>query len=107
MTAATTIDEPGRKVLRVGGGVMMPRKIRDVRPEYPANAQAARIQGVVIMDVRIGPDGSILDATILRSIPELDNAALAAVRQWRFEPTLLNGAPVDVVTTVTVNFALQ
>jgi TonB family protein len=107
MTPATTIDEPGRKVVRVGGGVMMPRKIRDVRPEFPAEAKAAGMQGVVVIEVRIGTDGSVLDAKILQSVPVFDNAALTAVRQWKFEPPLLNGAPVDVVTTVTVNFALQ
>jgi protein TonB len=56
--------------------------------------------------VRIGVDGSVADAQIVRSIALLDEAALAAVRQWRFNPTLLNGAPVEVIMTVTVNFMI-
>jgi periplasmic protein TonB len=58
----------------------------------------------VILEITIGPDGRVSDAKVLRSIPLLDAAALDAVRKWRYEPTLLNGAPVPVIMTVTVNF---
>ena len=65
------------------------------------------MQGIVIIEATIGPDGNVRDARILRSIPLLDDAALQAVRQWQFEPTLLNGVPTPVIMTVTVNFRLQ
>ena len=93
--------------LRVGGTIKAPTKIRDVRPVYPAVAQAARVQGVVIIEARIEPDGSVSRPRILRSIPLLDEAALDAVSQWRFTPTLLNGNPIPVIMTLTVNFSLE
>ena len=76
-------------------------------PLYPAIAQSARVQGIVIIEATIGADGRVTNATVLRSIPLLDTAALTAVRQWEFTPTLLNGIPVPVIMTVTVNFTLQ
>ena len=76
-------------------------------PLYPAIAQSARVQGIVIIEATIGADGRVTDVTVLRSIPLLDAAALTAVRQWEFSPTLLNGIPVPVIMTVTVNFTLQ
>ena len=78
-----------------------------MNPVYPSIAQSARVQGVVIVEATIGPDGRVSDARVLRSIPLLDQAALDAVRQWVFTPTLLNGVPVPVIMTVTVNFTLQ
>jgi TonB family protein len=93
--------------IRVGGNIKAPTRTRDVRPVYPDIAKEARVQGVVIVETVIGPDGSVQDARVLRSIPLLDEAALDAVRQWRFTPTLLNGVPVPVIMTVTVNFTLQ
>ena len=76
-------------------------------PIYPPIAQAARAQGVVIIEAVIGVDGRVHDAGVLRSAPLLDEAALAAVRQWVYTPTRLNGQPVAVVMTVTVRFQLQ
>jgi TonB family protein len=90
--------------LRVGGNVKPPQKIRDVRPVYPPVARDANVTGVVIIETRIGRDGAVETAHVLKSIPLLDEAALAAVSQWRFAPTLMNGAPVPVIMTVTVNF---
>ncbi|HEV3140539.1 MAG TPA: energy transducer TonB [Vicinamibacterales bacterium] len=92
--------------VRVGGQIPQPTKIVDVKPVYPPIAQSARVQGVVILEATIAPDGTIQDARVLRSIPLLDAAAVDAVRQWRFTPTLLNGVPVPVIMTVTVNFSL-
>lgn len=91
----------------MGGNIRPPAKTRDVAPIYPAIAQSARVQGIVIIEATIGADGRVQDATVLRSIPLLDSAALTAVRQWEFSPTLLNGIPVPVIMTVTVNFTLQ
>jgi TonB family protein len=103
--AAPPISETG--VVRVGGDIRPPRKIRDVKPIYPADAIAAGAEGMIVMDAIIAKDGTVLDATVLRSVPMLDEAALGAVRLWRFTPTLLNGAPVEVSMTVTVNFSLR
>jgi len=93
--------------VRVGGKVRPPTKTKDVAPVYPAAAKSARIAGVVIIEATIGADGKVIDAKVLRSVPMLDQAALDAVRQWEYSPTLLNGAPVPVVMTVTINFKLQ
>lgn len=93
--------------VRVGGKIKAPAKVRDVRPMYPPVAQAARISGMVILELRVNQDGFVSDARVLRSIPLLDQAAVDAVMQWRFTPTLLNGQPVPVIMTVTVNFALD
>jgi TonB family protein len=93
--------------IRVGGDIAPPRKLKDVRPVYPDAARAARITGVVILEVTIGPDGRVADARVLRSQPMLDQAAVDAVRQWEFQPLLLNGQPTSVLMTVTVNFSLD
>ena len=93
--------------VRVGSGIKTPTKTKDVRPLYPPAAQSAGIQGVVIIEATVDAAGRVSDAKVLRSIPDLDEAALAAVRQWEFTPTLLNGVAVPVIMTVTVNFTLQ
>jgi TonB family protein len=92
--------------LRVGGAIKAPQKVLDVRPVYPPVALEARVAGVVIVEARIGTDGGVEEAHVLRSIPLLDGAALDAVKQWRFTPTLLNGQPTPVMMTLTVNFTL-
>ena len=79
----------------------------NVRPEYPPIAISARVSGSVLIEAIIGTDGQVRDAKVLRSIPLLDEAALKAVRQWRYTPTLLNGIPVSVIMTVTVTFTLD
>jgi periplasmic protein TonB len=94
--------------VRVGfSGVRTPVKTRHLDPVYPPIAQAARVQGIVILEATISEDGQVTNARILRSVPLLDQAALDAVRQWQFTPTLLNGVPVPVIMTVTVNFTLS
>jgi TonB family protein len=103
----TAASRSGMAPVRVGGNIRTPTKVRDVRPVYPTEAQAAGIQGVVIIEATIDVDGHVNDAKILRSIPQLDDAALTAVRQWEFTPTEVNGVLVPVIMTVTVNFSLQ
>ncbi len=93
-----------RAPVRVGGRIKAPTKIKDVKPVYPAIAQSARVAGVVTIEATIGFDGKVVDAKVVRSSPLLDQAALDAVRQWEYTPTLLNGVPVSVLVTVTVNF---
>ncbi|HEX8029540.1 MAG TPA: energy transducer TonB, partial [Vicinamibacterales bacterium] len=102
----TRSPEPQAPV-RVGGAVRPPVKTRHVDPVYSTIAQSARVQGLVIIEATIGPDGRIQNARILRSVPLLDQSALDAVRQWEFTPTLLNGVPVPVIMMVTVSFTLR
>jgi TonB family protein len=103
---ASKIAPPSAPV-PVGGNVRAPTKVKDVRPIYPAIAQLVKVQGIVIVEATIGPTGKVQDAKVLQSQPLLESAALDAVRQWEFTPTLLNGSPVPVVMTVTVEFRLR
>jgi len=96
------VDEQG--VFRVGGSVRPPRRAGN--PQYPPEAQAAGIQGVVIAEVLVNEVGAVTEARVVRSIPLLDEAALKAVREWRYDPTMVNGRAVPVRMTVTVNFSL-
>ena len=93
--------------VRVGGDIKPPRKIKDVNPTYPDIARQARVQGIVILEAIIDPSGNVTNVRVLRSIPLLNKSAIEAVQQWKYEPTRLNGVPVPIVMTVTVNFALQ
>jgi TonB family protein len=99
--------DPNR--MRVGTGrVRVPRKVRNVLPAYPQEMQDGRVQGVVIVEAVIAATGCVTDATVLRGPhTTLNAAALAAVSAWQYEPTLLDGRPVQVIMTVTVNFTLQ
>jgi protein TonB len=101
--APAVIAEP----LRPGGQIKAPIKIHDVAPIYPPFAVRAKISGYVIIETTIDVDGRVTDATVLRSVPGLDQAALDAVRQWRYRPTLLNGIAVSIRMTVTVTFDLK
>jgi protein TonB len=93
--------------LHVGGAIRQPERTHYVAPVYPAIAREAHVSGIVILEAVIGEDGSVRDLRVLRSAELLDDAALDAVRQWKFTPTLLNGQPVPIVMTVTVAFNLQ
>ncbi|HEU4690587.1 MAG TPA: energy transducer TonB, partial [Vicinamibacterales bacterium] len=97
----------GQVPLRVGGTIKPPAKVKDVRPVYPPVAMNALVQGVVIVEATIDANGRVRNARILRSIPLLDQAAVDAVYQWEFTPTMLNGVPTPVIMTVTVNFRLE
>jgi TonB family protein len=105
--AARAREKARTPPLRVGGNIHPPQKIKDVKPVYPAIAQSAHVEGVVTIEATIGPDGKVTDAKVVRSIPLLDQAALDAVRQWEYAPTLLNGVPVPVLVTVAVTFTRQ
>jgi len=93
--------------VRVGGGIQPPTKIRDVKPVYPPIARQAGVTGVVILEVVIDTDGNVAEARVLRSIPLLDQAALDAVKDWKYVPTQMNGATIPVILTLTVNFTGQ
>ncbi len=81
-----------------------PRKIRDVVPIYPEAARQANVSGIVILELALDVNGSVTDARLLRSIPLLDAAAVEAVRQWQYEPMMMNGKPIPIRLTVTVPF---
>jgi len=98
---------PPTQAVRVGGNIKEPKKVHHVNPTYPDIAKAARVQGIVILECTISPQGKVTDHKILRGIPLLDQAAVDAVKQWIYTPTLLNGVPVPVIMTVTVNFKLS
>jgi len=95
------------EAVRIGGSIPEPRKLRNVNPVYPPEAIQARVQGVVVLECTISPTGQVVKTRVLRSIPLLSEAAVAAVRQWEYTPTLLNGVAVPVIMTVTVNFKLS
>jgi len=81
-----------------------PRKLHDVRPIWPDEARRANVQGIVVVEFTVDVNGTVADARILRGIPLLDKAALDCVRQWRYEPTLLNGRPTPFRMTAAVTF---
>jgi protein TonB len=84
----------------------MPQLLQVVEPTYPPLARAARREGTVVVRAEIGEDGGVTDARVVYSVPILDQAALNAVRQWVYAPTIVRGRPVPVVAEVTVNFVL-
>lgn len=97
------VEEP----VRVGGNVAQPRKTWSVQPEYPRMARLRRIQGIVILEVTVDRQGNVSNVSVLRSAEGLGEAAVEAVRRWRYEPTVVNGRPVSVVLTETVRFQLE
>jgi TonB family protein len=97
--------EPAAMIV-VGGKVQEANLTKKVIPAYPPEAKAARIQGHVVLDVVIGKDGSVQEIKLVSSHPLLAPAAMEAVKQWTYKPTLLNGEPVEVKTQVDINFTL-
>jgi TonB family protein len=95
--------------VRVGGNIKVPAKVFNVRPVYPPAMQAAGLEGVVKLDVLIGADGSVVSVKLADAQvhPEFAASATAAVKQWRFTPTLLNGRPVEVEMTASISFGLS
>lgn len=101
--------DPPRPVapVRVANLPVSPRKTVDVRPVYPEIARIARVEGTIIMEAVLDTSGRITQLRVLKSVPMLDQAALDAVRQWRYSPSLYGGHPVSVLMTITVRFTLQ
>ncbi|MCI0408560.1 MAG: energy transducer TonB [Acidobacteria bacterium] len=93
--------------VRVGGDVRPPRKLLHVPPSYPAAARLARIEGDVVLEALIDPQGNVVNLVVVRSVPLLDPSALDAVRQWKYQPTRLNGVTVPIVLSVSVSFRLR
>ena len=98
---------PPDKPVRVGGQIKAPKKVRDMAPSYPEVAKQARVEGVVVLEAVISPEGRVNNVKVLRGNALLDDAAVNAVKEWVYSPTLLNGVPVPVVMTVTVSFKLS
>ena len=101
MAAAETAPRPR------GQRVDPPKIVKRVEPEYPDSARRAGIAGVVVVEARLGADGKVREAKIIQSIPELDEAALVAVRQWEYTPTIINGVAQPVIMIVRVGFTLS
>jgi protein TonB len=97
---------PAPKRITVGGAVQQARMLRRVNPVYPPLAKSARIQGTVQLSAVIGKDGNIQELEVIEGHPMLIQAAMAAVQQWQYKPTLLNGQPVEVATQINVVFTL-
>jgi TonB family protein len=104
-----TPGAPKPTPVRVGGNIKAPMKLVNVNPVYPPSMRAAGRTGVVPIDALIGVDGNVVFARVLSASvhPDFADAALEAVRQWKFSPTLLNGKPVEVLMGVTVDFSLE
>ncbi len=103
-TAVPKVATPKR--VRVSQGVSEGLLVHKVTPQYPPIAKQARVQGSVVLQASIGKDGSIQNLKIVSGHPLLSKAAIDAVKQWKYKPYFLNGQPVDVDTTITVNFTL-
>jgi len=101
------VPPPSMPPVRVGGRVKEPTRIKDVAPVYPDPAIDAGIQGVVILECLISPQGRVTEVKVLRGVPLLEQAAVYAVRQWVYTPTLMDGVPIPVLMTVTVRFDLK
>jgi periplasmic protein TonB len=95
-----------RAPVRIGGELTAPALLERAEPDYPPFAVRAQVQGTVILEAVVDRNGRVEDVRVLRSIPLLDSAAVAAVRKWRYSPLLLNGQPERFVLTVTVSFSL-
>ena len=91
----------------MGGNVQSSKLINRVEPRYPELAKRARIQGIVLLQVTVDELGHVADVKVIRGHPLLNEGAVSAVSQWIYSPTLLNGEPVPVIATVTVNFILN
>lgn len=101
-----TKPKPPAEPMRVSGGVQMAKLIRQVMPVYPALARNARISGVVHLLGIIAKDGTIRNLQVINGHPLLTRAAVEAVSQWVYKPTLLSGEPVEVICPIDVNFTL-
>jgi protein TonB len=105
-TGPPRVVKKASRSLTISSGVMLGNLLDNTMPQYPAIARAARIQGVVVLQATISTTGLIKDLRVLSGPPMLQQAAMDAVRSWRYKPYLLNGNPVEVETTINVVFNL-
>jgi periplasmic protein TonB len=104
--SAPTVNPPAPRKLSISSGVMDGYLLDKTVPQYPAIAKAARIQGTVVLQATIAKTGLIQNLRVISGPPMLQQAAIDAVRSWRYKPYLLNGDPVEVETTINVVFSL-
>ncbi len=104
---AKTPESTPIKRIRVASRVAEANLIHDVAPQYPPEAGRARVEGTVVLMAVIGKDGSVQDVRVESGLPLLAQAAIDAVKQWRYRPYLLNGEPVEVDSRITINFTLS
>jgi TonB family protein len=111
VTAALSVrafSAPAQAVrVRVGAQAAAANLVSQVKPVYPPEARAARVQGEVMLQIVIGTDGKVIEVAVVRGHALLNESAVDAVSQWLYRPFLLNGQPVEVITTVTVNYSFQ
>ncbi len=100
-------EEFAKGAVKVEGDLKPPRMTKEAKPVYPEAARQAGVEGLVILGARIDTAGKVKDVKILRSVPELDQAAIVAVKQWEYEPLIIRGKPVEAVFTVTVRFKMK
>jgi protein TonB len=93
-------------IVRIGGSIKAPKLMYKPGPVYPQLAVLARVSGLVIVEAHVDTRGRVREVRVLRGHPLLDEAALQAVREWRYQPLLLNGVPSEFLLTVTVQFNL-
>ncbi len=98
---------PAPKLVRIGGNVQAPQLLKRVEPTYPELALLAKVTGLVILEASVGADGTVQDVRVLRSVKFLDQAAVDAVKQWRYAPLVLNGTATPFVLSVTLNFSVK
>jgi len=98
---------PGDEAVRAGNEIKPPQLIREVKPVYPQIALSARVQGIVIVEVRTDIRGDVKDIKVIKSIPLLDQAAIDAVKQWKYEPCFVDGKPREIIFTAVVTFSLN
>lgn len=98
---------PPARVVRIGGQIAQPKIIRKVEPVYPDLAKASRVSAMIILEAEVDTRGAVKGVKVLRGHPLFDEAALEALKQWRYQPLLLNGEPTGFILTVTMNFNLQ
>jgi protein TonB len=92
--------------VRIGGAIKAPGLVKRVDPVYPDIALMAKVNGTVILEAIVGADGSVESVRVLRSVKFLDQAAIEAVKQWRYSPLVLNGVPTPFVLSVTLSFRM-
>jgi protein TonB len=106
-TLQPAAGEAGPRRVRVGASVMAANLIQQVQPEYPPLARQAQISGVVVLEAVVGVEGTVSSLQVMTGHPLLVQPAIDAVSRWVYRPTLLNGEPVETITTVSVNFVYQ
>ncbi len=107
LVAEAALSSSGRGPLRLGSAVVQAKLIQQPKPVYPPLAQAARVTGTVEFLALIGKDGRVQSLQLMSGPPLLVQSAMQAVQQWQYQPTLLNGEPVDVVTVIDINYTLS